>query len=111
MRLQVAADRAASKHFGDSRNAAKQVRGPVAHVAGVAGEVASCASGDKRGRSNVSRVTSHRRKAGPWIRRAARRLSYTPPTESGSSGPTVRKTDWSTTPRSAILATSRTLDS
>src|SRR5437763_16017333 len=51
----------------------------------------SRARGDKEGGSDLRRETSRRTKAGPLLRRVARRPSYTPPTESGSPGPAVRK--------------------
>jgi hypothetical protein len=48
MRLRVVADQAGSKHAGDSRNRAKQVRGTAAHDARVADEATGCASGELR---------------------------------------------------------------
>ena len=60
---------------------------------GLADDGTSPAGGDMQGRSDPSRKTSRCTKAGPCIPRAARRCSYTPPTESRSSGPTLRSTD------------------
>jgi hypothetical protein len=57
---------------------------------------AGCAAGEEEGPSDLSRETSRRMKAGPWIRRAARHCSHTPPRQSRSSEPTVRPTPAST---------------
>jgi hypothetical protein len=51
------------------------------------------AVGDEQGVTGPGGKTSRRMKARPWIRRAARRGSYTPRTESGASGLSVRSTD------------------
>ena len=60
-----------------------------------------------RGRSDLRRETSRRTKAGPSIRHAARRCSYTPLTEAGLPGRRGLSTDGSTTRRCARLANLR----
>jgi hypothetical protein len=65
------------------------------------------ATGDKRGARLGGRQTSSGIKAGAWIRLAARRCSYTSPTESRSFGATVRSTGGWTARRCARLATCR----
>ena len=47
------------------------------------------------------------RKQGPWLHRAARGCSCTPPNESGCFGPTITTTGGSTTPPVSQLAKSR----
>ena len=90
-----------------ARNRGKQVPGPIAHDAMVAGHAASRASGEQQVSADLGRETSRRTKAGPWIHRAARGCSYTPTNESGCFGPTVTTTGESTTPPVSQLATRR----
>ena len=65
--------------------------------------------GDEQGARVGGQETSRGIKAGPQIRRAARRRAYTPPSESRCFSPAVAAADWSTSRRSVRLVSSRAL--